>query len=121
MLRKLKEQGITILVSTPYMDEASRCDRVALIQEGKILQINTPSGITEQFGRKLLAAKSPHMLDLLLQLKAMPEVQDAYPFGEYHHVVLKPGYESLPVADTVEIRDAKPDIEDCFMALLKNQ
>jgi ABC-2 type transport system ATP-binding protein len=120
MLAKLKAQGITILVSTPYMDEASRCDRVALIQEGKILQINTPEGITRAFGKKLLAVKGSKMLDLLLQLKALPGVQDAYPFGEYHHVVLKSGYESLPLPPDAVMKEAEPDIEDCFMALLKN-
>ncbi|HVZ26050.1 MAG TPA: ABC transporter ATP-binding protein [Sediminibacterium sp.] len=120
MLAKLKQQGITILVSTPYMDEASRCDRVALIQNGDILQINTPKGITAAFGKKLLAAKAPNMLALLEQLKAMPEVADAYPFGEYHHVVLQAGMDQLPPMAGVETKTADPDIEDCFMALMKN-
>lgn len=120
MLGNLKKQGITILVSTPYMDEASRCDRVALIQNGNILQINTPGGITSAFGKKLLAAKSPKMLALLETLKAMPEVEDAYPFGEYHHVVLKPGTDHLHLEPGVECKPVNPDIEDCFMALMKN-
>jgi ABC-type multidrug transport system ATPase subunit len=120
MLGNLKQQGITILVSTPYMDEASRCDRVALIQNGNILQINTPKGITSAFGKTLLAAKAPKMLTLLEQLKAMPGVEDAYPFGEYHHVVLKPGTDHINFEPGVEWKPANPDIEDCFMALMKN-
>jgi ABC-type multidrug transport system ATPase subunit len=120
MLRKLKQEGITILVSTPYMDEASLCDRVALIQDGKILQVNTPQGITSQFGRKLLAAKSDHMLALLKELKSTAGVEDAYPFGEYHHVVLKPGTQDIPVAEGVTVKETQPNIEDCFMALMKN-
>ena len=119
MLRGLKEQGITILVSTPYMDEAGLCDRVALIQNGKILQANTPRSITAQFGRKLLAVKSSNMLNLLQQLLVTPGVEDAYPFGEYHHVVLKPGIETLMLPPDVTIKQAEPDIEDCFMALMK--
>src|SRR5215471_108504 len=65
MLRRLKEQGITILVSTPYMDEAELCDRVALIQSGKILTINTPGGIIDGFKKPLLAARASNMLHLL--------------------------------------------------------
>ena len=90
MLTRLKEQGITILVSTPYMDEASLCDRVALIQSGKILSINTPQGIVDSFGKKLLAVKSNDMLHLL--------EQKGYLF---------------------KLKEAKPNIEDCFMALMK--
>jgi ABC-type multidrug transport system ATPase subunit len=127
MLKRLKQQGITILVSTPYMDEASLCDRIALVQEGKILSLNTPSGIIKEFGRPLLAAKSGNMLQLLNSLKASNEVADAYPFGEYHHVVMKNagGEEQLireikskiPEAELVNVQ---PDIEDCFMALMQN-
>jgi len=126
MLKRLKEQGITILVSTPYMDEASMCDRVALIQSGKILSINTPKGIVDEFGKKLLAVKSHDMLRLLNDLKNCEAVEDAYPFGEYHHVVLKAnGEESLnnflkQTGRQYELKEEKPDIEDCFIALMKN-
>src|SRR6476660_8906495 len=89
MLKRLKQQDITILVSTPYMDEAGLCDRVALIQSGKILSINTPKGVVDQFGKKLYAVKSSDMLHLLNDLKKHEEVEDAYPFGEFHHVVMK--------------------------------
>ncbi|HEX4876606.1 MAG TPA: ABC transporter ATP-binding protein, partial [Chitinophagaceae bacterium] len=125
MLRRLKEQGITILVSTPYMDEASMCDRVALLQTGKILSINTPKGIVETFGKHLIAAKSDNMLQLLSLLKESEWVEDAYPFGEYHHAVMKKGgraelqeyfsRKSVPV----ELKETAPDIEDCFMLLMK--
>jgi ABC-type multidrug transport system ATPase subunit len=127
MLKRLKQQGITILVSTPYMDEAGLCDRIALIQEGKILSLNTPEGIVREFGKPMLAAKSPNMLQLLDTLKAAPGVEDAYPFGEYHHVVLKSGADEKILKETisqqqpgVNIVPVEPDIEDCFMALMKN-
>lgn len=125
MLRRLKEQGITILVSTPYMDEASMCDRVALIQAGKILSINTPQGIVGTFGKKLLAVKSNDMLRLLHDLKQSEEVEDAYPFGEYHHAVMRNDSKELlrsyleQKGQSIELKEAEPNIEDCFMALMK--
>jgi ABC-2 type transport system ATP-binding protein len=126
MLKKLKEKGITILVSTPYMDEAGMCDRVALIQSGKILSINTPKGIVEDFGKTLLAVKNSDMLGLLNDLKQCKDVEDAYPFGEYHHVVMKNGGKEelnncLQQKDRqYELKEVQPDIEDCFIALMKN-
>ncbi|HYK45186.1 MAG TPA: ABC transporter ATP-binding protein [Parafilimonas sp.] len=127
MLKNLKQQGITILVSTPYMDEASLCGRVALVQSGKILSINTPEGIVQEFSKPLWAVKSETMLHLLKDLQRSDFVEDAYPFGEYHHVVLKDGdgEESLAkfIAERVNehaiLQQVKPDIEDCFIALMK--
>src|SRR5258705_8617405 len=84
MLKGLRKEGITILVSTPYMDEASLCDRVALIQNGKILSINTPQGIVTNFSKPLWAVKSTRMLPLLNELLQKDFVEDAYPFGEFH-------------------------------------
>jgi len=128
MLQQLKAQGITILVSTPYMDEAEKCDRIALIQEGKILSLNTPAGIVGSFEPPMLAARATNMLQLLERLKALPEVQDAYPFGEYHHVLMQPDYSidkfrgrMLAADPSVQIVPAQPGIEDCFMYLMKNE
>jgi len=128
MLRSLKQQGITILVSTPYMDEASLCDRVALIQSGKLLSVNTPAGVRNSFGKPLLAVKAEKMLPLLNDLKQGPDVTEAYPFGEYHHAVMKAGYDKNKLASYlqqqghagVEVKEIEPDIEDCFMDLMKN-
>jgi ABC-2 type transport system ATP-binding protein len=126
MLKRLKEQGITILVSTPYMDEASLCDRVALIQSGKILSINTPGGIVETFGKKLLAVKSNDMLQLLKDVKQHELVEDVYPFGEFHHAVMKKdGKKELSEylqqkGYGFEIKEAEANIEDCFMQLMKS-
>ena len=126
MLRKLKERGITILVSTPYMDEASLCDRVALMQQGKLMSVNTPQGIVDQFGKPLLAIRGANMLRLLEDLRQCSEVEDAYPFGEYHHAVMKNGFEQeqleacLRDHGDLQIRSIEPDIEDCFMDLMKN-
>jgi ABC-type multidrug transport system ATPase subunit len=92
MLKRLKEQEITILVSTPYMDEASLCDRVALMQSGNILSINTPQKITDDFKKPIMAARAANMLDLLNDLRAFQDTEDAYPFGEFHHAVMKPNF-----------------------------
>ena len=126
MLKRLREQGITILVSTPYMDEASLCDRVALIQSGRIMQIDTPAGIVQQFGKKLLAVKSSNMLELLKILNDQEIVENAYPFGEYHHVVLKNGGEDVLRNELnrkgmlFEMEEAEANIEDCFIRLMNN-
>jgi drug efflux transport system ATP-binding protein len=127
MLKKLKEQQITILVSTPYMNEAELCDRIALMQSGKVLSINTPGGIIKEFENELFAVKAAKMLPLLNDLKRFDEVEDAYFFGAYHHVVLKhsnkenelKNYLSKYADDQLEIKKVKPDIEDCFMQLMK--
>jgi ABC-2 type transport system ATP-binding protein len=127
MLKNLKKQGITILVSTPYMDEASLCDRIALVQNGKLLSLNTPQGVTDSFQKPLLAARSADMLKLLRRLKSAADVEDAYPFGEYHHVVLNKNYNRPALENYIvqeqpdaEIIEASPNIEDCFMNLMKN-
>jgi len=126
MLKTLKQQGITILVSTPYMDEAGKCDRVALIQSGKILSIDTPEAIVSQFSNDLFAVKANKMLPLLNDLKNFDEVKDAYFFGAYHHVVMKQknkekdlkNYLSKYTDEEFEMHQAMPNIEDCFMNLM---
>jgi len=127
MLRRLKEQNITILVSTPYMDEASLCDRVALLQSGKILSINTPGGIIDEFKKPIIAARASNMLHLLNDLKNFDQTEDAYPFGAYHHAVMKKDFSEESLKNYLQgtnkdlvIKKAAPDIEDCFMALMKN-
>ncbi|WP_276484549.1 ABC transporter ATP-binding protein [Paraflavitalea pollutisoli] len=128
MLRKLKQQGITILVSTPYMDEASLCDRVALVQSGQLLSVDTPAGVRGAFGKPLLAIRATKMLPLLDNLKKAEPVIDAYPFGEFYHAVMQPGYDEAALRnylgqkghEDIEIHSIEPDIEDCFMDLMKN-
>ncbi|MEQ1666374.1 MAG: ATP-binding cassette domain-containing protein, partial [Bdellovibrionales bacterium] len=127
MLKRLKEQGITILVSTPYMDEASLCDRVALMQDGKFLSIDTPSQIIKNYSKTLLAVKGKEMFPLLQQLKQTEGIEMAYPFGEYHHIVLQKETLSIDQIKSqlkgiqeLEIKSATPDIEDCFIYAMQN-
>ena len=86
MLGKLRQHNITIIVSTPYMDEAMRCDRVALIQDGRILAIDTPQKIRDGFSRKLFTVKSAEKYKLINTLRKYPGTITAYPFGDSVHV-----------------------------------
>jgi ABC-2 type transport system ATP-binding protein len=129
MLHRLKMQGITILVSTPYMDEAGLCDRVALIQKGELLSINTPAGIAGDFGKPMWAIKSTDMFRLMKSIRENAAVESCYPFGQYHHVVFKSATDGQATLEQisitghfneVEIKAITPNIEDCFMALMKD-
>ena len=128
MLKRLKEQGITILVSTPYMDEATLCDRIALIQNGKILSINTPQKMIQQYPDQLFAIKADRMYELIKALRKYPEVMDCYAFGEYAHVSFKNSFEDDKLRTylitegltQIEIKAVPPTIEDYFIRLLKN-
>lgn len=120
LLRGLQSEGITILVSTPYMDEASRCDRVSFLQDGRIMQVDTPENIRKGFGRELWAVKGPDILNTLAALKTMPEVDNAYPFGAWLHVVLRPGSRIPEWPADWQVRSTEPDIEDCFIANMKD-
>lgn len=127
LLRNLQKQNITIIVSTPYMDEASLCDRVALIQEGRILDIDTPKGITQKFKHPLWSVRSDNMYQLLTDLTSMDEIVSCYPFGQEHHVVfkdeeLKPFIEKQLVEKgyaNLQFKQIDAGIEDCFMGLMK--
>jgi len=88
MLKNLKNQGITILVSTSYMDEARLCDRIGLIQHGKFLKIDTPANIISQFNKTLWAVSSNDMYRLLNDLRAIPAVTSCFAFGDTHHITV---------------------------------
>jgi ABC-2 type transport system ATP-binding protein len=129
MLKRLKAQGITILVSTPYMDEAGLCDRIALMQNGKILMLDTPENISDSYSEKLLAVKANKMSTLLKSLSNFPATLNSYAFGEYAHVVLQNDqpdiedrmkkYLEQQGLTNIEIKRTKATIEDSFIKLLK--
>ena len=126
LLRNLQKQNITIVVSTPYMDEASLCDRVALIQQGKILDIDTPMGITKKFGQPLWSFQSEKMFALMQDLRKLDEVKSCYPFGQVHHVTLRGEGDLKNVEKTLTqhqlaIEKINPTIEDCFMELMSRE
>ncbi|MBK8680591.1 MAG: ABC transporter ATP-binding protein [Bacteroidetes bacterium] len=123
MLKRLQQQEITILVSTPYMDEALLCDKIALMQGGKILQTDSPSNIIASYPKKLFAVKSDDMFNLLSVLRNYDQVSSAFSFGDALHIS---GKETLSENDIeqyltalkytdVTIQEIEPGIEDCFM------
>ena len=128
MLAKLKEQGISILVSTPYMDEASLCDRIALMQAGKILSTSTPEQIIADYPTTLYAVKAADLYALLQHLRQKPEIDSCYPFGEYLHLTLKEDTNitlfqqqlktTFPHLDWQPIT---PTIEDSFIRLMEEK
>jgi len=129
MLKKLKVQGITILVSTPYMDEAGLCDRIALIQNGQFLKIDTPENIIKQYENKLWAVQSDSMYKLLKDLRENEMTINCFAFGDKHHVSIdNPDFTVSVLKDylqqkghtNIEIREIEPTIEDCFMKLSQN-
>ncbi|HMM02622.1 MAG: ABC transporter ATP-binding protein [Dysgonomonas sp.] len=128
MLRKLKGQNITILVSTPYMDEATLCDRIALIQHGRFLQVDTPQNIIDRFSEPLWSVKSNQMYRLLKDLRQYDKVKTCFTFGETHHITVN---NNLTVAELkafladkqhkdIEIHTIQATIEDCYMQLAQN-
>ncbi|MEM6348978.1 MAG: ABC transporter ATP-binding protein [Bacteroidota bacterium] len=130
MLKNLKAQGISILVSTPYMDEASLCDRIALIQDGQILSIDTPEGVIADYERPLWSVQGPNMYQLLLDLRDFRFTERCYAFGESHHLTLSDDTQAgeAEVRAFLEERNHQetqialitPTIEDCFMALMRD-
>ncbi len=127
LLRRFKEMGITIIVSTPYMDEASLCDRVALMQEGKIMQIDTPANIVKNYKPELLAIKSNNMHDLLVKLREYNLNSQVYLFGQTIHFSSNQTINQSDLNNylknnghtNVEISASIPTIEDCFLWLMK--
>jgi ABC-2 type transport system ATP-binding protein len=129
MLHHLRERGITIIVSTPYMDEATRCDRIALIQQGKILSIDTPENISAAFPEDLYAVRYRNMSVLLKELASYEKIKSSYAFGEYAHVTFRQGSTDAKELKEyllnkglmeIEVMPVKPTIEDRFMQFLKN-
>lgn len=128
MLKKLQQKGITIHVSTPYMDEANLCDRVALIQNGRILDVDSPKRITEKFPRKIIRVQSDETYRLINDLRAYEKAESAYAFGQFVHFTgLDDEVETSELEAYLEKRNHKnvlveevePGIEDVFMNLMK--
>ncbi|MFT5142604.1 MAG: ABC-2 type transport system ATP-binding protein [Rhodothermales bacterium] len=125
VLSRLRDSGLTIVVSTPYMDEAERCDRIALMQEGSVLEIDTPGGVEASFGNPLLAVKAPDRMAASRVLRAHPNVLSVYPFGETLHFAdarehsdpaeLAVYLEQAGIAGA-SVRSIQAGIEDVFIA-----
>lgn len=130
MLKKLQKKNITIMVSTPYMDEASLCDRVALIQKGKILEIETPEAIVKSYPHPLWAVKSSDMYHLEGDLQEFENAVSVYRFGDSIHLTVKDTeIKKTDISDflgtkgqkDIKIERIEANIEDCFMALMNTK
>jgi ABC-type multidrug transport system ATPase subunit len=126
MLKRLKQKGITILVSTPYMDEASLCDRIALIQKGKILKIDSPDAIVTAYEKTIYEVATNQMHNLILDLKEFPSQYSVFAFGEFMHYIDKNdtfetetlrAYLHKKGHQNISIHKATATIEDVFMDL----
>ena len=128
MLKRLKLKGITMLVSTPYMDEAALCDRIALIEDGEILEIDTPNDIVKHYPKPIYDVKASNIYLLLETLKHYENCYSVYPFGEFLHYTDKRRDINLDDLKTfliekglkdITIKPTQPTIEDTFMELAK--
>lgn len=128
MLKRLQTKGITMLVSTPYMDEAALCDRIALIQDGKILEIDTPQKIVKQYPKTIYNVSANNMYQLINSLKNYEHNYSVYPFGEFMHYSDKRSdfnptdlklYLEKQQLQNIQITITEATIEDTFMELAK--
>lgn len=128
MLKRLQEKDITILVSTPYMDEADLCDRVALIQKGEILDVDSPKNITEKFPRKIIRVRTDDMFRLINDLRASPKAESVFAFGQYVHFTGKDDEVETSDLDmylesrkhsNIIVEEIPAGIEDVFMSLME--
>lgn len=127
VLKTIKTFGVTVFVSTPYMDEATRCDRIALMQESKIITINTPQEIVNQYKGKLFSLHSKSLFQLLGIMEKCPLPCNYYPYGEYLHVSFyAPNFQLEQFTQFLtqnnqnftELLQIDPIIEDCFIELV---
>lgn len=126
MLVRIRASGVTVFVSTPYMDEAALCDRVALMMHGKIIDSGTPAEIVAKYPYTLLAVKGKPMYRLLKFLRGLDGVLNCFSFGSVHHVAIdSSGICARDILTRIteagfrdcEVREIRPGIEDCFMNL----
>ena len=128
MLKKLQEKDITIMVSTPYMDVAGLCDRVALMQNGEIMDVDAPTRITEKFPHKIIRVKSDDMFRLIKDLRAFEKAKSVFAFGQFAHFTGQNDDVEITELETylksknhnkIVVEEIEPGIEDVFMGLMK--
>ena len=130
MLKRLQKQGITMVVATPYMDEAALCDRIALMQNGKILSIDTPENISNSYADLLFEVKAGRTSTVLQALENFPEKKNVYAYGEFVHLTIEKNEDFNPEKikeylknkgfENIEVNPIKASIEDSFIRLLSH-
>ena len=130
LLKGLKERGITILVSTPYMDEANLCDRIALIQKGKILMVDKPEEVVHSLGTEILSIQSDNLYQLLTDLRNYPDTYSVFPFGQDLHLTCRSKSTDMDKLKkylqqkghlNLHIEKITPGVEDVFMRLMEEE
>ncbi len=130
MLGRLREGGITIVVSTPYMDEAARCDRIALVQKGKIIALDTLAALLERHATETYAVSGDRLFPILKDLRAYPGTRYCFAFGREHHLVLQAdagGPEAVLAYlrglghQAASVRAIEPNVEDVFIDLIHGE
>lgn len=129
LLKRFKEEGITIIVSTPYMDEAALCDRIALIQEGKIMKIDTPMEVVKNYDKNLISIRTNKNHTLINDLKTFDSGSQAYLFGQKIHFSTINKIDQSNLFDfiknknytDIDIAPCEPTIEDCFLSLINKK
>jgi ABC-type multidrug transport system ATPase subunit len=129
ILRSIKQQGISVMVSTPYMDEATLCDRIALMQDGRIMRMDTPKNIVRDFNGHLVTLQTADIFQLLKVMEHYTAHCTFYPYGENLHVIFYeplekaiPEFEAFLQQNNIthgEIKHIEPNIEDCFIEIVK--
>ena len=126
MLTGLKKRGITIIVATPYMDEAMLCERVALMQKGELLRVNTPQGVVDGFHKPLYSITGGDVYQMMLDVRGYEYAHSVFPFGQsIHYTDMRDSCPSQEILDYLKTKghaqahmeQIQPGIEDCFMAL----
>lgn len=125
MLYRIRDNGVTIFVSTPYMDEASMCSRIALIQQGGIIDTGTPEGIIGKYPYTLLAVEGEPIYPMLKYIRTCSGVISCFAFGAEHHVAVDSTMTAARLEEALaaggfsgfRVRSISPGIEDCFMHL----
>lgn len=131
-LQEIKKRGITVIVSTPYMDEAVQCDRVALIHNGRLMHVDTPQNILNNFTKTLVSLKTSRKFEMLNFLKKQSEFEAVYVFGENIHLIPRNGKaknllqrlrniieQNLEIDYTLNF--SKPEFEDCFLEFMRKE
>jgi len=130
MLKQLQSPDLTIIVSTPYMDEAEQCDRVALIDEGHILKVDTPELVVNSFPKSLYAIKAEHQYRLIEVMRAYPHAETVQPFGEFiHYTDQRESFDHQEIENyllqqnlgDITFREINPTIEDSFIRLMQKE
>ncbi|MDR2868411.1 MAG: ABC transporter ATP-binding protein [Bacteroidales bacterium] len=129
ILNDIHSQGITVLVSTPYMDEASRCHRIALMQKGEIISMATPPQIIRNFEGNLFSIPTTEIFHLLAIMGQCPVNCHFYAYGNELHVsfygdpnILIPQFQQFmkeKQLSDLELIPIQPTIEDCFIELME--